>query len=121
MLGKFNGHLPGQRNDGAFGRAVGGTTRAHRTHARHRRDIDNAAPLMTHHQARGMLAAEQGAGHVDVHGAFEFFERKIDERRYFCDARAIDQNVAAAVFPGDRLKRVSDRAGIADIDHRGAD
>ena len=115
VFGQLHRHLAREGNDGTLRGAIGGATGAHGPHAGDRGNINNATPAVLHHQARRMLAAKQGAGDIDLHGALEFIERKIKKRKHLGDAGTIDQNIAAAMGLGDLRKARCNGVAITNI------
>ena len=99
----------------ALGRSVGRAPAAHRAHAGHRGDVDDAAPAPALHQPRCGLGAQQRAGDVDVHRRDEVVERKIQKREDLGDAGAVDQDVAAAELALDPFEGLGDRFGASNV------
>jgi hypothetical protein len=88
-------------------------------HAGDGSDVDDAPPLVAHHQARCPLAAQEGTVDVDGHRRGEVVVRELQERVDLRDARRVDEHVAAAVPLLDGREGAVYRRGVADIDGLG--
>ena len=63
---------------------------------RRRGDVDNASRALRHHLPTGRLAADEGAGEVDVDHRVPFLQREVLRRLADVGAGVVDENVDAA-------------------------